>query len=35
MQFKFFRIPIPDSGGFAEELNAFLAMCGKLVRSIG
>jgi superfamily II DNA helicase RecQ len=24
MQFKFFRIPIPDTGGFADELNAFL-----------
>ncbi len=24
MQFKFFRIPISDLGGFTEELNAFL-----------
>lgn len=24
MQFKFFRIPIPDLGGFTEDLNAFL-----------
>lgn len=24
MQFKFCRIPIPDLGGFTEELNAFL-----------
>ena len=24
MQFKFFRIPIPDLGGFVDELNAFL-----------